>query len=87
MGRPAGSRNKTTLSGRALAIRHAQAAMTKLAKIAIEGESEAAQVAACKEILDRAYGKAPQALTGEDGSGPIKHVLEVVWGASNARAS
>lgn len=33
---------------------------------------------ACKEVLDRAYGKPTQALTGEDG-GPLKQILEIAW--------
>lgn len=30
-----------------------------------------------KELLDRGFGKSAQALTGENGEGPIK--LEVSW--------
>jgi hypothetical protein len=43
-----------------IAKKHAPKALTQLAKIAEKGESESARVAACKEILDRAYGRAPQ---------------------------
>lgn len=38
-------------------------------------ESEAARVAALQIILDRAYGKATQPLSGADGEGPI----EIKW--------
>lgn len=34
------------------------------------------ELGAVKELLDRAYGKAPQALTGEDGQGPVKFLIE-----------
>ena len=37
-----------------------------------KAQSEQAQIAACKEILDRGYGKAAQPLTGEGGEGPIQ---------------
>lgn len=39
----------------------------ELVRLATNAESEAARVAACKEVLDRAYGKAPQALTVDPG--------------------
>jgi hypothetical protein len=36
--------------------------MRELARLSVEAESEAARVAASKEILDRAYGKAHQSI-------------------------
>lgn len=45
---------------RALAQGHAPAALAALARLAIEGESEQARLAACNAILDRAYGKPTQ---------------------------
>lgn len=57
-GRMAGTPNKITADVRALAQQHAQAALDALASIANDLEQPgAARVAACKEILDRAYGK------------------------------
>jgi hypothetical protein len=52
---------------------HADAALQTLADIAKDGESEASRVSAAIAILDRAYGRPPQAvhLSGEDG-GSIK---------------
>lgn len=54
------------------AKKYAPAALKTLAEIAAKGESESARVQAAVAILDRAYGKPPQALehTGGDG-GPI----------------
>ena len=86
-GRPPGAKNKVTAGVKMLASVHAPEAIKRLAHIMMKGESEAAQVAAAKEILDRAYGKAPQAITGEDGEGPVKHILEVVWAASSASSA
>lgn len=64
---------------RVIALRHAERAISRLAHLIDNAENEQAQIAACKEILDRAYGKAPQAVTGEDG-GPVslRNIIEVV---------
>ena len=71
--------NKSTAEIKAVAQQYGHKAIKKLAALAglIEGEmtaqSEQAQVAACRELLDRGYGKSPQGLTltGEDG-GPVQ---------------
>ena len=60
-----------------LAQQHAAGAIERLAFLAQKAESEAASVAACNAILDRAYGKAPQAVAGEGGEGPVK--IEFSW--------
>jgi len=54
---------------------HAETALQTLVHIATKGEGEAARVSAANAILDRAYGKPPQALehTGPNG-GPIQQV-------------
>ena len=67
-GRQKGTPNKATADVKELAGRYSDKAMEMLAAIATEGESEAARVSACKEILDRAYGKAQQHVKHE-GSG------------------
>lgn len=96
-GRPAGSQNKATIEVKSIAQTYGKAAIEKAARLAglvtdEEGNpagaasSEQAQLSALSIILDRAYGKAPQALTGEDG-GAVKQVLEIVWQANNGRAS
>ena len=55
---------------RRAAQKYTSDALETLAQIMRGGESEAARVAAAKELLDRGHGKSPQALTGE-GGGPI----------------
>src|SRR5262245_65257580 len=59
-GRPKGARNKVTAVVKALAQTYAPAAIEELARLSTGAESEAARVAASKEILDRAYGKPMQ---------------------------
>lgn len=63
--------NKSTADVKALASQYAPSAMAELGRLSVQAESEPARVAACKEILDRAYGKSPQAITGADG-GPVQ---------------
>lgn len=59
-GRTKGIRNKSTADVKALAGKYTDAAMAELGRLATQAESEAARVAAIKELLDRAYGKAAQ---------------------------
>lgn len=72
-GRKAGVPNKATSEIKALAQVHAAAAISELARLATAAESEAARVAAIKELLDRGFGKSAQPLTGEGGEGPIQY--------------
>lgn len=71
-GRKKGVPNKATADIKAIASVYGPAAIKKLAEMAglIKGdgaaESEQARVAAVKEILDRGYGKSPQAVVGDD---------------------
>ena len=71
-GRQAGTPNKATAEVKALAQAHAPAAIAELARLATGAESEAARVAAIKELLDRGYGKSAQPVTGEGGEGPVQ---------------
>lgn len=59
-GRQKGTPNKATADIKALAMEHAAKAMSELARLATEAESEAARVAAIKELFDRGFGKARQ---------------------------
>lgn len=98
-GRKAGVPNKATGEVRDLARIYgpdAIKAAAKLAGLVLDKEtrapdgmaiSEQARIAALGMILDRAYGRATQVLAGPDGDGPIKHVLEVVWGESSESES
>jgi hypothetical protein len=78
-GRARGTPNKATADIKALAAVHAPAAMKELARLAVQAQSEAARVAAIKELLDRGYGKARQPVDhgGADG-GAIVHVVQLV---------
>jgi len=68
-GRQAGVPNKVTRDIRALAQKYTDRAIKRLAHLAENAESEAAQVAAIKEILDRGYGKSKQPLEHDVGEG------------------
>jgi hypothetical protein len=87
-GRPKGVPNKATAEIKALAQSFGPAAILRLAEMAgfatdkdgnklKAAESEAAQIAATKELLDRGYGKAVQPQSGPDGEGPV--VTEVIY--------
>ncbi len=77
-GRVKGTPNKATSDIRELAQVHGPAVINRLLMLSgcaidalghpIKGaEAEATQVMAMKELLDRGYGKSPQAITGADG--------------------
>jgi hypothetical protein len=42
-------------------------------------QSEQARVAAMKELLDRAHGRPPQAIVGDDNAPPVRTVIS--WGS------
>lgn len=75
-GRKKGVNNKATQDVKALAQKYAAPAIAELARLATMAESEAARVSAIKELLDRAFGKSPQALIG-DPNQPINHNVKV----------
>lgn len=75
-GRPKGALNKITADVKAIAQEYTEQAIKVLADIMVNGESEAARVSAVNALLDRAYGKPPQAITGDDG-GAVKFIIEV----------
>lgn len=74
-GRQKGTLNKATASVKEMASKFGPEAVATLADIMKNGETEPARIAAAKELLDRAYGKAPQAFTGENGEGPIEFLV------------
>lgn len=51
---------------RDLARAHAADAIEELARLAVNAKSETARIAAIKELLDRAYGKATQFLAADN---------------------
>jgi len=82
-GRTAGVPNKATQSVREFARNYGPEAIRKAAEMAGlikdkdgksigAADSEQVQMTALNTILDRAYGKAAQALTGEGGEGPVE---------------
>jgi len=75
-GRRPGSLNKATADVKAAASKYGPKALKRLAWLMDNAVSHAAQVAACKELLDRAYGKAPQALVG-DPDNPVEERRQV----------
>lgn len=56
-GRKAGTPNRSTAEVKALAQQYGAAALEKLAWLMHNAESDMTKLMACKEILDRAYGK------------------------------
>jgi len=67
-GRPAGRRNKVTADIKELAQSYGEEAIKSLVEIVRDGEApHASRVAAVKELLDRGYGKAKQALEHSGG--------------------
>ena len=75
-GRVKGVPNKATREIKALAQQYTDQALATLVQVMQASESDAARVAAARELLDRGYGKSTQAVTGE-GGGPMK--LELSW--------
>ena len=69
-GRKKGTPNKSTAEIRALAQEHGASALDKLVNL-MDSKDERTALAACRELLDRGYGRAPQAITGEGGEGPV----------------
>ena len=72
-GRQPGSLNKVTAEIKELAGEHGPTALKELVRLATKAKAEPSRVSACKEILDRAYGKAPQSL---EHSGRISNPIE-----------
>lgn len=79
-GNPSG-RPKSDIHIRDLARQHTEAALRALVE-ALDDPRH--RVAAAQVLLDRAYGKAPQAIDGDGEGGPVKQVLEVVWRGKSA---
>lgn len=69
-GRVAGTLNRATRDIKEAARAHGPAALKTLSSLMLTAESEQARIAAAKEILDRAYGKATQPV-GEDPTMPF----------------
>lgn len=71
-----------------MAKEHAEKALGVLVQIAQGGESEAARVSAANAILDRAYGKPPQALDHKSSDGsmtPGPATIQIVAAEDDSR--
>ena len=60
IGRPKGALNKATADIKAIAQPYAPEAIETLRKIMRTSQTDAARVAAARELLDRGFGRAPQ---------------------------
>ena len=58
-----------------LARTHTETCIRTLAALAAQSENDSVRVAACAQLLDRGWGKAPQSHTGENGEGGIRVVI------------
>lgn len=91
-GRPLGSPNVITRPVKELAAEQGEASIAKLVHLREHAESEQVRFAACKELLDRAYGRARQEIdVNADRSvrviiqrepGPVLNVPPVLSGQS-----
>jgi len=61
-GRQLGTLNKSAQDIKALAGDYGPKAIAELARLATEATNEQTRVSACKELLDRGYGKAVQSV-------------------------
>jgi hypothetical protein len=78
-GNPNG-RPKVAEEIRELARHHGPGAFERVLELCASDDERIA-LAASQEVMNRAYGKPPQAVSGADGEGPVK--LEIVWAGRN----
>jgi hypothetical protein len=76
-GRPKGALNKATRDIKELARAHGPEVVEGLVRLFREADSDAAKIAAAREILDRGYGKATQPVAGDDSMPAIKQALTI----------
>lgn len=76
-GRQKGTPNKATAEVKSLAQLHGPAAIAEAVRIMTKSDSDQARIAAIKEILDRAYGKATQPISGDPNADPVRQILRV----------
>jgi hypothetical protein len=76
LGRPKGVPNKVTRDIKEICRGHGPSVIEGLLRLSKEADSDAAKIAASKEILDRAYGKATQ-MVGGDQDNPIRAKIAI----------
>ena len=86
-GRQAGTPNRSTGLLRELAQQYTAEALERLADLMRHAESEAARVAAIRELLDRAHGRPTQPIAGEEGGSTAITGLRVEFVNPNRSAS
>ena len=74
-GQPPSQMARAPTDIRSLARSHTNIAIKTLAGIAKDGTNEGARVAAAVALLDRGWGRPPQAHTGPDGDGEIRVII------------
>lgn len=79
-GRPKDSKEKQTLIKEAALLRLREIVLAEIDPItqALIAKGKKGDVPAIKELFDRAFGKAPQAITGENG-GALKIMFDAVF--------
>jgi hypothetical protein len=82
-----GGRPKVLADVQELARQHVPAAIAELARLAVRAKSETARIAACRELLDRGYGKPRQGLeiTQPPSFDPISVLLDEIAGRNEDR--
>lgn len=70
--------SKSLTEIRSLARSHTETALSALAGIAQNGQSESARVAASVALLDRGWGKPTQPVSGDEEGPAILHRIETV---------
>lgn len=64
---------------RSLARKHTTVSINCLAGIVISGTSETARCTAAALLLEKGWGRTPQALTGPDGEGPLEMIVRHIY--------
>lgn len=77
-GRTKGTLNKATKDIKELARAHGPEVIEGFWRLFKEADSDTARIAAGRELLDRAYGKATQPVSGDDDAPAIRAVHEII---------
>jgi hypothetical protein len=85
VGRAKGTPDKVSAEIRATAAAYGPKVIAELVRLVSHAKNEATRVAACKELLDRAIGKAVQPHSGEGGEGPV--IVQVITGVPRSTHS
>lgn len=84
-GRTKGTLNKATRDIKEIARGHGPEVIEGFVRLFRDADSDAAKIAAGKEILDRAYGKSTQPIAGDDDMPAIRAALKVAFVGPESR--